>query len=295
MKWLNFHHLMYFRVIATEGGIAKAAEKLRLGQPALSSQLKTLEDFFGHSLFERKSRRLYLTDAGKVALQYANDIFEKGQELLEVIEDKTFSTRIHVHIGALDSVPKTLITKIVEDARGIKPCQITVLEGRGEELLREVASHQLDILVSNYPAPTTGASGLFSRSIAKVPIAIYGSSKFKDLRRKFPSSIAGQPLILPTTHSKLRQDVDHFFSANEMVHETVAEIQDTSVQKLLAVNGLGLIPLPEFSVKEHVREKKLVKIGTLNGVFEEFWMISAKRTIENPVASKLVKDFRFSF
>lgn len=295
MKWLNYHHLMYFRVIASEGGIAKAAKKLHLGQPALSSQLKTLEEFFGHALFERKSRRLYLTNAGKVTLQYANEIFEKGQELLEVIEDKTFSARIHVHLGALDSVPKTLITKLVEVARKIKPCQITVLEGRGEELLREVAAHQLDILVSNYPAPTTGESGLFSRSIAKVPIAIYGSSKFKNLKRNFPSSLAGQPMILPTNHSKLRQDVDHFFSVNKMIHETVAEIQDTSVQKLLAIDGMGLIPLAEFSVKDQINEKKLIKIGTLKGVFEEFWIISAKRTIENPVTSKLVKDFRFSF
>lgn len=295
MKWLNYHHLMYFKVIATEGGIARAAEKLHVGQPALSAQLKTLEEFFGHPLFERKNRRLVLTDAGKVALKYANEINSRGQELLEVMKDQAFSSRTHVHLGAIDSVPKTLITRLVEKAREIQPCQVTVLEGRGDELLRELMSHQLDILVSNYPASMTGESGLYSRSLAKVPVAVFGAPQFRNLKRRFPQSLSGQPMILPTHHSKLRQDVDHYFSSNSMVHETVAETQDTSVQKLLALDGVGLIPMPEFSVKEYVKEKKLVKLGILRGVFEEFWMTSANRTIENPVASQLVRQFKFLF
>lgn len=292
MKWLNYHHLLYFRTIANEGSIAKAAEKLKLGQPALSAQLKTLEESIDHELFERRNRKLFLTDAGKVALKYANEIFDRGHELLEVLEDRTFSSKVRVHLGALDSVPKTLITKLVESAHNVQPCHVTVLEGRGDELLREVSSHQLDILISNYPAPTTETSGLYSRSLAKVPVSIYGADKFRGLKRKFPNSLAGQPMILPTGHSKLRQDIAHYFSINDMSFETVAEIQDTSVQKLLALDGVGLVPLPEFSVKEYVKQKRLHKIGTLTGVQEEFWMISAPRTIENPVASQLIKKFR---
>lgn len=295
MTRLNYHHLMYFRSIALEGGISNAAKKLLIGQPALSAQLKTLEDSFGHALFERKNRSLFLTDAGRVALQYANDIHLKGQELLAVIEDQTFSSRVHLNLGALDSVPKTLITKLINNARQIMPCKVTVLEGRGEELLREVMSHELDILISNYPAPTSGKGGLYSRSLAKIPIAIFGAPKFKYLKNKFPKSLAGQPMILPTNHSKLRQDIDHFFSIKSVAHSTIAEIHDTAVQKLLALEGVGLVPLPEFIVKELVSTKKLIKLGMLDGVFEEFWMISAKRTIENPVASKLVKGFNFSF
>lgn len=292
MKWLNYHHLLYFRMIANEGSIAKAAEKLKLGQPALSAQLKTLEESFGHDLFERRNRRLFLTDAGKVALKYANEIFDRGQELLEVIDDKAFSDKVHLHLGALDSVPKTLITKLVESAHKIKDCYVTVLEGRGDELIREVSSHQIDILISNYPAPTTGESGLYSRSLAKIPVSIFGSPKFKDLKRKFPQSLANQPLILPTKHSKLRQDISHYFTANKIISNVVAETQDTSVQKLLAIDGVGLAPLPDFSVKDYLKRKDLVKIGTLTGVQEEFWMISAPRTIENPVASKLIKEYR---
>ncbi len=283
---------MHFRTIATEGGISKAADKLLLGQSGLSSQLKKLEESFGHELFERKNRSLHLSEAGKIALKYANEIHQKGEELLEVLKDGTLSLTTRLYLGALDSVPKHLITNMIEEARRIAKCQITVLEGRGEELLREVSSHQLDIVISNYPAPAT-EKGVSSRSLGKAPIAIFGSSKHRKLKKKFPESISGQPMILPTHHSKVRQDVDHYFSLRSISYKTLAEIQDTSVQKILAMNGKGLVPLPEFSVKDLVREKKLFKLGVLKGVYEEFWMISAKRSILNPVAADLLRSFKF--
>lgn len=294
MKWLNYHHLMHFRTIATEGGISKAAEKLRLGQSGLSSQLKQLEESFGQTLFERKNRSLVLSEAGEVALQYANEIYQKGEELLEVMSDGTCTPKTHLHLGALDSIPKHLITKLVEEARKITNCKITVLEGRGDELLRELSSRQLDIMISNYPAPVMEAD-FYSRSLAKVPISLFGALKYKKIKKGFPGSVSEQALILPTYHSKLRQDVDHFFHNHSIFYKTLAEVQDTSVQKILAVDGKGLVPLPEFSVKDLVKEKKLVKIGVLSGVFEEYWMVSAKRSIGNPVASELLKNFQFSF
>jgi LysR family transcriptional regulator, transcriptional activator of nhaA len=294
MKWLNYHHLMHFRTIALEGGISKAAKKLRLGQSGLSTQLKQFEESLGHSLFERKNRNLTLSDAGRITLKYANEINQKGQELLEVLGDETLSSRSHLNLGALDSIPKHLIAKLVDDARKITKCQITVLEGRGDELLREVSSNQLDIMISNYPSPAMGA-GIYSRSLAKVPVAIFGAPKYKKLRKNFPHSLASQPIVLPTYHSRVRQDVDHFFHSNSIIYDIIAEIQDTSVQKLLAIDGKGVVPLPEFSVKDLTREKKLIKIGVLEDVYEEFWMISAKRTIKNPVTTELMKNFKFSF
>lgn len=294
MRWLNYHQLMHFRTIALEGSVSKAAEKLLLGQSGLSTQLKQFEDSLGHKLFERKNRSLQLSETGHIALKYANEIHYKGQELLSVLESENLAARPHLSLGALDSIPKNLIAKLVEEARRIANCQITVLEGRGDELIRELATHQLDIVLSNYPASTLG-QGLHSKSLAKVPIAIFGTDKYKGLKRNFPQSISNQPMILPTYHSKVRQDVDHFFHNNSLTYETLAEIQDTSVQKILALEGKGIVPLPEFSVKGYIKDKKLIKIGVLEGVFEEFWVISAKRTIENPIASKLLKNFKISF
>jgi len=292
VKWLNYHHLFYFRAIAKEGGIAKAAEKLRLGQPTLSTQLKQLEDALGRPLFERKNRSLVLTEAGKIALDYAENIFRAGDELLQVLEDGAFSGRTDVKIGALDSVPKRLLSSLTRMALKEQNATVSILEGRGDELFRELFAHQLDLIVSNYPPASLEFGRIYSRSIAKVPVVVFGSAAFSGLKKKFPESLDGQPFILPTAHSKLRHDLDHYFKVNRLRVIPIVETQDTSLQKLLGIDGFGLIPLPEFTARDLVGEKKLVKLGTLQDVREEFWLISAARRIENPIAAKIMKSFQ---
>jgi len=292
MKWLNYHHLFYFRTIAQEGGIAKAAEKLRLGQPTLSTQLKQLEDSVGRPLFERKNRSLILTEAGKIALDYAENIFRAGDELLQVLEDGAVSGRTDVKIGALDSVPKRLLSSLVRAALKENNVTVSLLEGRGDELFRELFAHQLDLIVSNYPPASLEFGRIYSRSLAKVPVAVFASAKFAGLKKKFPESLNGQPFILPTAHSKLRHDLDHYFKVNGLRIIPIVETQDTSLQKLLGIDGFGLIPLPEFTAKDLVGEKKLVKLGILQDVREEFWLISAARKIENPIAARMMKSFQ---
>jgi LysR family transcriptional activator of nhaA len=291
VKWLNYHHLYYFWTIAKVGGIAKAAEKLRLGQPTLSTQLKQLEDSLEHPLFERKNRSLVLTEAGKVALGYAEDIFKLGDELIQVLDDKTFSNTVEVTFGALDSVPKHIILAMAKAALKSGDCRVTILEGKGDELFRELFAHQIDLMVSNYPPMGFEQGRTYSRSFAKVPVAVFGTPKFSSLRRNFPASLEGQPFILPTSHSKLRQDLDHFFTANRIRTNLVAETQDTAIQKLMGIEGLGLLPLPEFAAQQLVSEKKLIKVGLLYDVKEEFWLVSAARKIANPMAAKLMKEF----
>lgn len=296
MQWLNYHHLYYFWTIANEGTIAKAADKLRLGQPTLSTQLKQLEESLGRPLFERRNRKLILTESGQIALDYANEIFRLGSEMVEVIKDKMpTSSKVHVQIGALDSVPKQLTLRLTQAAYEIGPCMVSILEGKGDELLRELTSHRLDILLSNYP-PSLVASGgeagkVHTRSIAKVPIVICGASKFKSLVKKFPQSLAGQPFVLPTFHSKLRHDLDHYFRLKQIAIQPVAETQDTSLQRLLGQSGAGLIPIAEPAAEDLLQDKSLIKLGRLEGVSEEFWLISASRKIENPIAARLMRTF----
>ncbi|XGC81590.1 LysR family transcriptional regulator [Bdellovibrio bacteriovorus] len=288
MQWLNYHHLYYFRAIANEGGIAKASEKLRIGQPTLSTQLRQLEDILGKSLFERRHRKLVLTEAGKAALDYANEIFRLGDEMMEVIKDQTSQNQTHLQIGALDGVPKNVLLSLVKEAYKIGPCTVSILEGRGDELLRELRGHRLDLIVSNYPAQLMEEEKVYSKSVAKMPVAVYGSTRFAGLKKSFPQSLNGKPFVLPTLHSKLRHDLNHFFKLKGIHIEPVAETQDTSLQKLLAEDGLGLAPLSEM---KNLKEKNLIRLGRLDGVYEELWLISAQRKIENPIAAKLMQQF----
>ena len=293
MTWLNYHHLYYFWITANEGSISNASRKLRVGQPTISTQIRTLEESLNQILFNRKSRGLHLTEAGKVVLDYANQIFSLGNELMEVVKDETFSKRTHIHIGALDGVPKSLIQSVIHSAQRIAPCLITVIEGKGDFLFMELLAHRIDLVVSNF-APTIGNSKqYYSRLLEKIPITIFSTKKFQSLKRKFPKSLQDQPFIMPTLDSKLRHDLNHFFQSNKITVDVVIETQDTSIQKLLGNEGMGLVPLPDIAGKDLVKEGKLIKIGSLQGVTEDFWLVSSPRKFSNPIAETLMKDFEW--
>jgi LysR family transcriptional activator of nhaA len=289
--WVNYHHLLYFKTIASEGGIARAADKLRLGQPTLSAQLKQFEDTIGVKLFERQHKKMVLTEAGRVALKYADEIFRMGDEMIEVLHDRLTPARIHVQIAALDSVPKHLILAVAKAAYSLGDCAVTILEGKGDELIRELSLHRVDLLLSNYLPSTHEARGLYSRSIAKLPVSLCGAPKYRNLKDNFPESLAKAPMILPTIHSKLRHDLEHYFKTAGMIMDVVAETQDTSLQRLMGMDGLGLLPLPSFAVDDLISAGSLILLGTLPGLFEEFYLVAASRKIENPVSSQIMKSF----
>lgn len=293
MRWLNYHHLLYFRTIAMEGGISKAAKKLRLGQPTLSTQLRQFEEVLGKPLFERRHRSLVLTEAGRVALDYANEIFGLGDELMQVLTEERFRDRIHLTIGVLDSVPKVCVAALAREALRWSGCELSLLEGKGDELFRDMFAHHVDLVLTNHTPSYGGPERAYAKPIARFPVSVFGAPSFAPLAKGFPASLEGQPFILPTFHSKLRHDLDHTFKALGLSVSSVVETQDTSVQKILAIDGAGLVAIPDFAGMELVKERKLVRVGPLSGVNEEIWLVAAARRIENPLASSLMKSFRF--
>lgn len=289
--WINYHHLFYFKTIAEEGSVSKAAEKLHLGQPTLSAQLKQFEDSLGVKLFDRAHKKLILTEQGKVAFDYSKNIFKMGSEMYEVLHDRLKPLKPTLHIGAIDSVPKQICVRLAKQALKISPCQITLSEGSSDHLLRELVAHRIDLLVTNSIPIGPDARGLFPKPITKKNVAIYGSPKFKSLRKNFPQSINGVPIILPTYDSKLRQDLDHWAKANRLELEVIIESQDIAVKKQIAMNEMGLIPTATHTVERQVLSGELIEIGPVQGVYEELFLISAQRKIENQIAARLRDTF----
>lgn len=289
--WINYHHLFYFKTIAEEGTVSKAAEKLRVGQPTLSAQLMQFEETLGVQLFERHHKKLVLTEQGKVALDYSKSIFRMGSEMYEVLHDRLKPLKPSIHLGALDSIPKQIVLQLVKHAFRISPCQITLSEGKSDELLRELASHRMDLMVTNFLPTGTDGKGLYPKSITKKNVAFYGAPKFKALRKGFPKSISGEPMILPTYDSKLRQDLDHWAKLHKIELNIICESQDISVKKLMATHGMGLIPTATHTVTGQVLRGELIELGQLQGVYEELFLVTTQRKIENPIASKLRDTF----
>jgi len=295
MIWLNYQRLQYFQMVAQEGSIAKASKKLNLGQPAISIQVKHLEEELGCALFERRNRKLVLTQAGQVALEYANQIFTLGSELTEVLQAGSFLRKIHLNIGVLDSIPKTVIQYLTDSAFLWGPCTITVLEGTGDLLFRELLAHKIDLVVADYQPDVGDFRRFFIRSLGRHPISVFGTRNFRRLIKGFPQSLQGQPFLLPTFHSKRRHDLDHYFRSNHINIEVVMETQDTSVQKLMAVRGMGLVAIPRFAGQSFIKGEKMLEIGILDEVYEDLYLVSSPRTIANPVADYLMSQEILSF
>lgn len=291
MQMLNYHHLYYFMVIAEEGAIAKASGRLLLGQPTLSAQLKQFEDNLGVQLFERRHKRLILTETGRLALNYAKQIFQLGGEMVEALNDRLVPNRVHVQLGVLDSVPKQFVLRLVQAAYAVQPCTVSILEGKGDELMRELLNHRLDLLMTNYSPPGRGDVKMTVKSVARLPVEVFGAEKYKNVKRGFPQSLQQQPFVMPTHDSRLRADLEHHFRLAGISLNSVAETQDTSLQRWLGEAGVGMIAATTQAVEDLLKQKKLHKLGALAGVSEEFYLISSSRRIENPVASQLIQDF----
>ena len=290
---MNYHHLFYFKTIAEEGSVSAAAVKLRLGQPTLSAQLKQFEEILGVKLFHRNNRRLTLTEHGIVAFEYAKQIFRMGSEMQQVLKDQLKPHQAHLHIGALDSIPKQVILKLVQTAlKENSSCQVTLSEGKVDELVRELLGHQMDLIITNFIPMGRDSHRLFPKLISKSPVGVYGSSKFKYLKKGFPQSISRQALILPTHESKLRQDVEHWAKLHQVQLHVLVESQDISVKKLMAIQGMGVIPAASYAVSLQVKHQELYLIGELEGLHEELYLVTGDRQFENPLSSHLRKKFQ---
>lgn len=290
--WLNYHHLLYFQTIAEEGTVSKAAEKLRLGQSTLSAQLKQFEESLGLTLFERQHKKLVITEQGKMALDYARQIFKLGNEMIEVLNDRHIPLRTHLQVGAIDSIPKKIILELTKEALKTQQCQVSLVEGKPDELLRELSAHKIDIFLTNFLPKTYDLKGVNYRLLVKTPIKIYASAKYKHLKKNFPESLSNQHFILPTYDSKLRADLEHWFRIKDIQMDIIAETQDITLKKMMCTEGLGLIPAASHSVTKNLLTGELIEIGSLDNVYEELYILTAARKITNPLAAELMKKFK---
>jgi LysR family transcriptional activator of nhaA len=288
--WVNYHHLYCFFVVVTEGSLTRAARVLGIGQSALSIQMKQFEEHLGFSLFDRAHRSMQPNERGKIVFSYAKEIFRLGGEMVETLFDRPTATRLHVQIGALDTIPKHLMLEIVDAALALKPCTVSMIEGKQAPLLEDLLDYRIDLMCTNV-FPATDPGKVHAKRIARSPLWIVGAPKFKKLANGFPKSLHGQPVVLPTGDSHVRHEFEHYCKRHEVQADTIVEAQDVMVQKLLALRGAGMTVVPEFAVREYLEKGELHLIGKLQGSYEEIFLLSASRKIENPVASHLMRKF----
>jgi LysR family transcriptional activator of nhaA len=289
IDWLNYHHLYYFRAIAECGSMSEASRRLRLGQPTLSLQLKQLEEKIG-ILFERRNRRLVLTERGRVVLRYAQDIFARGDELKRVVERGELSDQRTLTIGAQEGVPKAIIGGTMVRLRAVTNARLDVREGSAGKLFEELTLGRLDIVISDHRF--VQFSSVTFLPVANEKMALWSSRILKkELKGSFPQLLNSRPIILPTAGHPLRQKLEQFFLQEGLVPQIVAEVPDTALIKELGVQGAGIIALGETTVRTWVEAGRLVKVGDLP-FDQRYWLAVPRKDLRDPLGEKIIKEFR---
>ncbi len=284
MDWLNYHHLLYFWVIAREGSIKQAREVLSLSQPALSAQLRALEDAIGEKLFSRVGRKLVLTDVGKVVYRYADEIFSLGRELTNTLKGYGPQRPIRLVVGIAEVVPKMVAYKLLKVAyKQFEHMKIVCWEGRLERLLGELALHTLDIVITDTPIPPSVSIEAHSHLLGESGVTLFGHAHLAShYRRKFPQSLNGAPFLLPTPNSTLRRGLDEWFRKHGVEPFVVGEFEDGATMQAFAQEGHGLFPGSSVVESEIIRQNQVHKVGRMTGLRERFYGITVERRLNHP-------------
>ena len=299
MEWLNYHHLLYFWVIAREGSIKRACEELNLTQPALSAQLRTLEDSLGEKLFSRVGRNLVLTDWGQIVFRYAEEIFSIGRELTNTLKGRAQQRPVRLVVGIAEVVPKMVAYKLLESAYKLsQSVQVICWEGRLERLLSELAIHSLDIVLADTPVPPAVKVQAHSHLLGESDITFFGTDKLAaKYRRGFPSSLNHAPFLIPTSNSTLRRALDSWFATQKIQPQIVGEFEDGATMKAFGQAGRGIFPGSSVVAKEIARQYRVRKIGHVGSIKERFYAITVERRLKHPAVvaiSESAKDKIFN-
>ena len=295
MEWLNYHHLLYFWVIAREGSISKACEELRLAQPTLSGQLKSLEENLGEPLFERKGRGLELTEVGKTVFSYAEKIFSLGQELQEVI--RGLPKIAPLSVGIADVLPKHLAYQLLEPVRRTEePFKLIVREGRPERLFADLALNNLDIILTDTPIESSIRIKAFSHLLGQSSLSFFGSSKFiLKYRKNFPQSLNEAPILLPSDESGARKMLDQWFIDLKLNPLIVGEFADYALLQIFGDAGDGMFPAPTVLEAQLKSQCSVQKIGEIGKLKQKFYLISAEKRVKHPAVVAIIEGAKRSF
>lgn len=292
---MNYKHLNYFLQVAETGSVAAASRQLHLTPQTISGQIQLLGDRLGGALFEKVGRRLVLTETGRLALTYAQEIFSLGSELEAAVREKSRGGRpLEFRIGVADAVPKTIAYRLVEPALGIEqPVRIVCREWRLERLLSELAMHTLDLVIADVPLPPTVSVKAFSHRLGGSRVAVFAARALKTRSRKpFPECLDGAPLLMPGEDSAIGQELRAWFKSQALRPRVVAEFDDSALAQEFGRQGVGYLLGPEVLADEIASRHQVQHVGTIDAVEENFYAISIERRITHPCVLAITRAAR---
>lgn len=289
MSRLNFRHLHYFWAVAKDGNLTRTAETLHVSQSALSTQIKQLEDQLGQALFSRAGRALQLTESGRVALTYADTIFEAGNELTAVLRDGKQLERQVLRVGGVATLSRNFQENFVKPLLQRTDVELSLQSGSLDELLTRLAVHNLDVVLSNRKVNADSQHPWRCRRIARQPVSLVGKPRSKGKAFRFPEELAERPLLLPGRDSDIRAGFDVLCEQLGLRYQVLAEVDDMAMLRLLARDSGHTALLPTVVVQDELRNGTLQEYCVVPQLHENFYAITVQRHFEPPLLKILLK------
>ena len=291
MSAINLHHLRLFRAVARDGTLTGAARSLNISQSAVSTQIKSLESSLGHDLFERSGRNLVLTEAGRIALDHAEEIFRTAEDLSATLRT-TGEKRQVLRIGALATLSRNFQLAFLDPVLARDDVAVILRSGSRTELFEALALLQLDLVLTNQPPDTDALTPFITHRIAEQPVGLIGIPALCPPALSLADRLAGVPLILPATSSGPRADFDALASRLGVTPRIAAEVDDMAMVRLLAREGVGLAVIPPIVVKDELASGVLVNADHLPGIRETFFAVTTRRKYPNPLLASLLEPMK---
>lgn len=284
MSGLNYKHLRYFWMVAKAGGIARACEHLHLTPQTISGQLSAFEEALGHKLFMRAGRRLELTEAGRMVLSYADEIFTVGEELEDMLHHRGGGLPVPFKVGVVDSVPKSVAYRLLEPAVSLpEPLRIVCREGKFTSLMADLAIHRLDLVIADGPMPTGLSVRGFNHLLGECGLTFFATPALAHLHKgRFPRCLDGAPLLLPGEEAAVRPGLVMWLESVAVRPKIVGEFDDGALMKAFGQAGIGIFVAPSAIAEEVQRQYGVVAIGSTDAVAERFYAISVERRLTHP-------------
>ena len=289
MSQLNYKHLHYFWVVAQEGSITRAAERLDVAVQTISGQLSLLERQLGKALFNSQGRGLVLSEAGRVALGYADQIFQLGDALVDAVQSSDSESTLRLRAGITDGIPKLLAYRLLSSVTSM-PVDVRLIcdEGEFETLLADLALHRLDVVLTDRAAPIGGNLKVFSTPLGDFENGLFATPALAERYRPgFPLSLNGAPLLLPTRQNAIRNRIDRWLESTGVRPKIVGEFEDSALLNTFGRGGLGIFPAPLVLADQIVAQLNAQAIGPMLGVSEQIFAISNERRIRHPAIEVL--------
>ena len=289
MDWLNYHHLLYFWMVAKEGGISRAAEQLHLAQPTLSGQIKKLEKAMGVQLLERSGRSVVLTETGQMVYRYADEIFSLGRELTDTLKGRPSVDCLRLRVGVPDVLPKLVVYRLLKPALAMEErVQLVCYEGKLQELLADLAVHRIDLVLADSPLNPQDHVRAFNHLLGECGVTVFAAPKLaKQYKKRFPLSLRDAPMLLPTHSSSIRRALEHWFDQQNIRPMVNHEFEDSAILKVFGQAGEGLFVAPTAVEKEVAQQYSVQKVGRIPEVKERFYAISVERRLKHPAVVEI--------